>query len=255
MSKTINKVQVIGLSADYLRKNKGDAADLMRKHGVKINRNASQKEVDAAFASLLPRSTHFRKEFAGVLAKELSGYSNASGDARTAYAEKFNKLKIAAERSKNGAYCPTLCDINKNKMFSADGAEMLNYVDDGFFNYVDDKFFNGAGVEGSDTTASKTKGQWLKNVGSYLGNVFTPEQVQKTLNTGLDVWASSKMGGSKGIQSIDNELNAGRNANTGVAGGSNQGKTATISTTTWVILGIAGAAILGTIAYVVYKKK
>ncbi len=261
-AKTINKTQLVGLSADYLQKNRGEAAAIMRKHGVNVASNATQREVDAAFASLLPRSAAFRKDFSAAISNQLSGYMNASGDARKSLAKKVNARIVAKERAVNGGYCPSRCDINSNRMFSADGV-----ADD--LNYVNEDFFNGAGIEDgtapasntdSDSKTTKQKGAWLKSVGAFLGGVFTPEQVQKTLNTGLEVWASSKMGGVNGVNNISNELNTSRGQIVTVADNAPKSMSAdnapkSMSTATWVVIGLTGVAILGTIIYVLVKKK
>ena len=85
-------------------------------------------------------------------------------------------------------------------------------------------------------------------IASWFSSIFTPETIQNTINTGLNIWSVKQTGQPANL--VSGDLNAGRDQlNQG-----NQPPTKGTSTTTLVLIGV-GAIILIGVAVYFYKKK
>lgn len=169
--------QVIAIAARTLQHEKDAAANLIRNHGIPLSKNPTQKEIDAGFAALLPRSPKFRKDFAQLSAQ---------------------------------AY-------HKNSLnFSGDDAEFFNASGGGASNPLDPSNLT-AGKEVSDKLVADEAGKQAardaarKEKSDYWKSVFSPELIQTALTTGLNVWAAKKMGGTSGVTDTTNEIDNARN--------------------------------------------
>jgi hypothetical protein len=81
MNQQLTPNQVYAITALTIDEKPNEVVRIIRKHGVMLPANPTQKQIETAFGSLLPKSEPFRNDFAklaGGVATET--YSNAVGD-------------------------------------------------------------------------------------------------------------------------------------------------------------------------------
>jgi hypothetical protein len=84
-------------------------------------------------------------------------------------------------------------------------------------------------------------------IASWFSSIFTPETIQNTINTGLNIWSVKQTGQPANL--VSGDLNAGRDQ-------LNQDNAPTkgTSTTTLVLIGVGALVLIGVAVYF-YKKK
>lgn len=155
MNQQLTPNQVYAITALTIDEKPNEVVRIIRKHGVMLPANPTQKQIETAFGSLLPKSEPFRNDFAklaGGVATET--YSNAEGD-------------LPSGRGIGGSSASNVnLDNIPNPIFST-----------------------------SKPITSSTKKSFKDTAfGSFLSSVFTPETIQSGINTGLNVWSIKQTG-------------------------------------------------------------
>lgn len=208
MTNNIAPNDVYAITALTIDSRPKEVVAIIRKHGVMLPNNPSTKQIETAFGSLLTKSEAFRKDFGDLATKVASeGYSSADG---TFDPSSLPSGKGIATNTSN----VTLANIPSNITST-----------------------------GGTATYTPTKSKFA----TWLSSVFTPDTIQNTINTGLNVWSLKQTGQPANL--VSGDLNAGRDQ-------LNQGGSPTkgTSTTTMVLIGVAAIALIGAAVYF-YKKK
>jgi hypothetical protein len=154
MNQQLTPNQVYAITALTIDEKPNEVVRIIRKHGVMLPANPTQKQIETAFGSLLPKSEPFRNDFAklaGGVATET--YSNAEGD-------------LPSGRGIGGSSSNVNLDNIPNPITSTS----------------------------KTTTSSSKKSFKDTAFGSFLSGVFTPETIQSGINTGLNVWSIKQTG-------------------------------------------------------------
>jgi len=211
--KNISQKDIYSVSAYTIDNNPEGVKTLIRKYGVSLPANASKGDVDNAFSALLKTSKTFRRDFSALATQTISKDNNFLG--------------------------------------------FLNFVEQGDGFSLDKPFNMATGGDPSDTnwlsglmgTTKNTQTTGTTSSGKSFSDYIDPKTVQNIINTGLNIWASSK--GTTADTS--GQLDTGRTnlpptpqtdrGNGGMGTG----------TIVLIVVGIVGA--LGTIIYFATKKK
>jgi len=147
--------EVYAITALTIDQQPNEVVKIIRKHGVMLPANPSQKQIETAFGSLLPKSEAFRNDFSNLATSVVSdGFSNAEGD------------NLPAGRGIGTTSTKVNLDNIPNPITTQ-----------------------------SKTITYDTKKAFRDTaVGSFLSGIFTPETIQSGINTGLNVWSIKQTG-------------------------------------------------------------
>lgn len=208
MTNNIAPNDVYAITALTIDSRPKEVVAIIRKHGVMLPNNPSTKQIETAFGSLLTKSEAFRKDF---------------GDLAT---------KVASEEysSADGNFDPSSLPSSKGIATNTSNVTLANIP-------------SNITSTGGTATYKPTKGKFA----TWLSSIFTPDTIQNTINTGLNIWSVKQTGQPANL--VSGDLNAGRDQ-------LNQGNPPTkgTSTTTMVLIGLGAIALIGVAVYF-YKKK
>lgn len=230
MKEKITKRGLYAVSAKTLDENRAGAVALMNKYGVKVKPTDDQRKIDAAFMALLPRSKGFRKEFA-LLAVPHAAKMHKK------HAEHSNYIGMSGDWSNAAANLPPSKGLDTIPV-STGGTKTLTL----------------------DTTTlkkgqpkAKTKKSFGDTAfGSWLGSVFTPEQTQGIINTGLNIYAFKQTGGNVGTNPLDQGRQDYKTFDENA--GDTSKKSTGIGTTGIMLVSIASISLIGYGIYKMVKK-
>jgi len=205
---TIKSKEIYALTAYTIDNNPKQVIALIRKHGVMVPDNATSSQIETAFGALLPKSEKFRNDFTNLILRTAKeDYSGFSG----------TDLPSGKGLSTT--------DISKSSTLSSTPI-----------------------IDSTTTSTAPTKKKFSDTAfGGVLSGLFTTENAQNLINTGLNVWSVKQTGQPANIVSAN--LNEGRDLS-----GSNATTQGGISTTTTVLLIVGAVALIGVAVYF-YKKK
>jgi hypothetical protein len=155
MKQQLAPKEVYAITALTIDQQPNEVVKIIRKHGVMLPANPSQKQIETAFGSLLPKSEAFRKDFSNLATNVVSdGFSNANGD-----------------------------DLPSGRGIgsTSTGVNLSNIP-------------NPINVQPKGVTYNTKKSFKDTAFGSFLTSVFTPETIQSGINTGLNVWSIKQTG-------------------------------------------------------------
>jgi hypothetical protein len=155
MKQQLAPKEVYAITALTIDQQPNEVVKIIRKHGVMLPANPSQKQIETAFGSLLPKSEAFRKDFSNLATNVVSdGFSNANGD-----------------------------DLPSGRGIgsTSTGVNLSNIP-------------NPINVQPKSVTYNTKKSFKDTAFGSFLTSVFTPETIQSGINTGLNVWSIKQTG-------------------------------------------------------------
>jgi hypothetical protein len=147
--------EVYAITALTIDQQPNEVVKIIRKHGVMLPANPSQKQIETAFGSLLPKSEAFRNDFSNLATSVVSdGFSNAEGDnLPSGRGIGTTSTKVNLDNIPNPITTPSKTITYDTKKAFRDTA-----------------------------------------VGSFLSGIFTPETIQSGINTGLNVWSIKQTG-------------------------------------------------------------
>jgi hypothetical protein len=249
---------------------KDKVTSLLKRHGVNVPSNASDKDIHTAVLVANQKSPVFRDELAAFLAGNIEGAH-----------KKLGFVSFAADNSDFGftglddfQFTGDLSQI-KNSFyglqtqgeFSADGfkyaagdASDINsptydpYKDPNSSVYVQDTSSTDTSVTPAASTNTKSSGGILAWLGS---NVFTKENIQQGINVGLKTIANKTQQSSNNLQQQANNLTnqQAQLQKTAAQNGVYTPQVGTSNTTKYVLIGVGVVALIGVVYLIVKNTK
>jgi hypothetical protein len=241
---------------------------LLKRHGVKVPVNASDKDVHTAVLVANAKSPVFRDELAIFLAGNIEGAH-----------KKLGFVSFAADDSDFGftglddfQFTGNIADIKSsffglktNGEFNASGYKNaegdVSDINSSNYNPAADpnsSLYN-ANSTSTDTSGSKSPST-SKSGGilAWLGsNVFTKENIQQGINAGLKTIANKTQASSNNLQQQANNLTAQQTLlqRTAAQNGANPPSSGTSNTTKYVLIGVGVVALIGIVILIAKNTK